>query len=77
MIDLGTLGGSSSAAGAIDDKGQVVGSSAAADGSGHFFIWQDGKMSELGSLSPAGGAFSASGINNMSLVAGTSTKSFQ
>ncbi len=37
--DLGTLGGSTSQAVAINDRGQVVGSSAASDGSIHAFFW--------------------------------------
>jgi probable HAF family extracellular repeat protein len=49
MIDLGTLGGSSSHAAAVNGAGQVVGSSTVADGSEHVFSWtQAGGMIDLG-----------------------------
>jgi probable HAF family extracellular repeat protein len=37
--DLGTLGGTTSEAVAINDRGQVAGSSTTADGSSHAFVW--------------------------------------
>jgi len=48
--DLGTLGGTTSAASSINDLGVVVGTSAIADGTGHAFVWQNGKMKDLNSL---------------------------
>jgi probable HAF family extracellular repeat protein len=63
LRDLGTLGGSSSFALAINDRGQVVGTSATADGRNHTFLWTNGRMRQL----PLD---SVSGINNRGQVAG-------
>jgi probable HAF family extracellular repeat protein len=51
MTALGTLGGKSSAAVAINDRGQVAGWSETKTGVGHAFLWQLGKMRDLGTLS--------------------------
>jgi probable HAF family extracellular repeat protein len=41
MVDLGTLGGSDSAASAVNGSGQVVGySSTAGDAERHAVVWQ-------------------------------------
>jgi probable HAF family extracellular repeat protein len=48
MTDLGTLGGNESVAEAIDNTGQVVGQSTAADGTTHAFLYANGKMQDLG-----------------------------
>lgn len=68
FVDLGTLGGESSYATAINDRGHVVGSSQAADGSWHGFLWRDGRMIDLGALRP-------SGINNDDDIIGTTDTS--
>jgi len=47
MLDLGTLGGSTSRPTDINDLGQVVGQSTAADGMWHAFLWSDGVMHDL------------------------------
>ena len=47
MIDLGTLGGTSSYAHSINNSGQVVGLSYIADGSSHPFIFSNGGMTDL------------------------------
>lgn len=39
MIDLGTLGGRSGGARAINDHGQAVGGSNTASGKGHAVLW--------------------------------------
>jgi probable HAF family extracellular repeat protein len=47
MIDLGTLGGETSVAIWINDRGQVLGSSTTASGESHLFLWQKGVMIDL------------------------------
>src|SRR5574341_2532253 len=57
IVDLGTLGGTSSWARDINDEGQVVGDSQTInDHDGRAFVWRDGRMKQLGTL---GGRFSA------------------
>ena len=69
VTDLGTLGGGGSQAGAINNRGQVVGSAYTASGDYHAFLWEDGEMTDLGTL--PGGSFSfAQAINNRGQVVG-------
>jgi probable HAF family extracellular repeat protein len=67
--DLGTLGGPSSSAAAINDYGQVVGTSVTADGFTRAFVYAEGSMYDLGTL---GGDLTAEarGINNRGQVVG-------
>jgi probable HAF family extracellular repeat protein len=68
MIDLGTLGGSISAATAINESGQVVGWSYNSNNESRAFLYSDGRMTHLGTL---GGAYStAKGINDTGQVVG-------
>jgi probable HAF family extracellular repeat protein len=72
-IDLGTLGGMSSFVLAVNESGQVVGTSDTAAGAGHnhAFLWQNGVMSDLGTL---GGAKSTAGdISDAGQIVGNST----
>jgi probable HAF family extracellular repeat protein len=48
MRDLGTLGGETSVARAINDRGQVLGTSDTATEGQHVFLWADGRMRDLG-----------------------------
>jgi probable HAF family extracellular repeat protein len=52
FVDLGTLGGQSSYATAMNNRGEVVGSSQVADGTFHGFHWRRGVMTDLGDLRP-------------------------
>lgn len=70
--NLGTLGGRTSHANAINDSGQVVGGSAptTASSAEHAFIWQHNLMRDLGSPGGAGSTSDAVDINNRGQVAG-------
>src|SRR5271157_5380314 len=72
-IDLGNLGGKiNNAAFAINDNEQVVGTSdLPGDNYQHAFLWQKGKMSDLGTL-PGDVVSVGCGINNRGQVAGVS-----
>lgn len=69
--DLGTLGGRSSAAAAINERGQIVGKSQTTDGAWHAFLWQNGKMIDLGTLD--GRSSRAVAINERGWIVGSST----
>lgn len=69
--DLGTLGGPSSVAYALNELGQVVGSADLPSGSARAFLWQQGVMQDLGTL---GGDYSvAYDVNESGQVVGTSS----
>jgi len=66
ITEIGTLGGPSSVAGAINAVGQVAGTSGTADNAAvHLFLYGDGNLADLRSL---GG--SASSINTLAQIVG-------
>ena len=72
VTDLGTLGGASSEANAVNEKGEVAGWSEAADRTHRAFLYRGGRMVDLG----AGSGFKNSealGINEAGQVVGFGT----
>jgi probable HAF family extracellular repeat protein len=75
LIALGTLGGTSSYATALNDRGQIVGEAETRSGKTHAFLWENGRMRDLGAL-PDRHYSSAFGITNNGLVAGVAQRSW-
>jgi probable HAF family extracellular repeat protein len=72
MMTLPTLGGAGGKAFAINNRGQVVGSAETATGAIHAFMWQSGRITDLGTL--PGGLFSEpAAINANGVAVGVST----
>lgn len=74
IVDLGTLpGGGGSQATAINDRGWVVGWAGAGEMTTHAFVWRNGGMTDLGSLTGPTGSSSASDVNDRGEIVGRST----
>src|SRR5262245_62230329 len=72
ITDLGTLGGTSSQAFALNNVGQVVGyAQTARDEAAHAFVYDNGTMIDLGTL--GGPSSAAVAINDSGLVAGSAS----
>lgn len=69
--DLGTLGGATSCALAINNAGLVVGYAVLGDGTIHASLWQNNVISDLGTLGGLGES-RAYGINNNGWIIGSS-----
>jgi probable HAF family extracellular repeat protein len=72
MRDLGTLGGSKSDAIAINERGQIVGVSEVKYPRSHAFLWQNGKMTDLGALRAQDQFAEPRGINARGQIIGES-----
>jgi probable HAF family extracellular repeat protein len=72
--DLGNLGEYWTSPSSINSSGQVVGTALTADGEYHAFRWQNGAMSDLGTLPGDIGSY-ANAISNNGKVVGESFKS--
>jgi len=69
IIDLGTLGGSSSRANKINSKGQIIGNAETTNGITHAVLWTNGIISDLGALDGYTHS-SAEGLNEAGQVVG-------
>jgi probable HAF family extracellular repeat protein len=71
MIDLGTLGGTSGGPIALNNRGQVLGiSNLAGDQFADFFLWDNGKLTDLTAQSSGGTLWVASAINDAGQIVG-------
>lgn len=71
MIDLGSLGGTSGGPNALNNRGQVIGSSnLAGDQDSHPFLWDDGKLVDLFTGAVGGNPVSANAINDTGEIVG-------
>jgi probable HAF family extracellular repeat protein len=71
IVDLGTLGGTTSTADAINERGQVAGWSDTAGGNHHAFLYGDGIMQDLGTLTGGSDSY-ATALNDLGQVVGYS-----
>ena len=74
LTDLGTLGGKTSSASAMNERGEIVGGSATSSGAIHAFLWRKGRMRDLGISSRGFDSTRALAINGRSQIVGVSEK---
>lgn len=70
LQDLGTLGGTSGTAFAINNHNTVVGGAFNSSGLEHAFMWNNGPMTDLGTL--GGSSSEAQGVNKQDAIVGWS-----
>ncbi len=76
LQDLGTFGGVSSEAVAINNKGEVLGYYVDADGANHYFLYNNGQVTDIVSQIANGAgwtSFSIDGFNDNDQIIGTAT----
>lgn len=71
VTDLGTLGGKTSEARGINNRGQITGGADSVEGGRYAFLWQNGKMLKLGAL-PGSNEATGYAINTAGEVVGFS-----
>jgi len=74
LIDLGTLGGSTSEVSGLNDAGQVVGYAQTADGTPYPVVWNNGVATLLSSRPGRAIAISPAGVMAGNVISATSTK---
>jgi probable HAF family extracellular repeat protein len=74
LVNLGTLGGNTSAPFALNNAGQAVGYSTVVSGSQHAFLYSNGVMADLGTL--GGPTSDAYALNDLGQVVGSSINGF-
>ena len=76
VTNLGTLGGATSEALDINERGQVVGTADNASGQPRAFLWRNGTMTDLNTLLPSGSGWvlhRATGISDGGQISGVGT----
>jgi probable HAF family extracellular repeat protein len=77
LTELGTLGGNYSTAADINESRQIVGTSELSDGTRRGYLYENGTMQDLGTLSASPtGTSSASAINDAGQITGSSRNDF-
>jgi probable HAF family extracellular repeat protein len=69
VVDLGTLGGNTSSAASINQAGHIAGASTDATGNDRAFLWADGQLTDLGTVSGYGQS-RGNALNSHDAVAG-------